>query len=160
MFLNGWIVSTTGKSAYDIEGPSSILSHNKCYRLQPVLTSQLVYYSVPGRGGGLVHKWLLLSFHVRKRNQLLNLLKIWLLIESLNCTVLVCALLWGCFFGGRHPVFRCIRCQEVVLLGNLYWMILWVSCNGILSCCSKQCTILTSYGFRITRLMSPITHCV
>ena len=38
--FDGWIVvSTTGQFTCNIKGPSSMLNHNRCYGLQPLLTA-------------------------------------------------------------------------------------------------------------------------
>ena len=39
LLLYGWIVLTTGQFTCNIKGPSDILSHNRCYRLQLLLTA-------------------------------------------------------------------------------------------------------------------------
>jgi len=42
LLLNMLIVSITGKFTSNIKGPSNILSHNRCYRLQPLLSALIL----------------------------------------------------------------------------------------------------------------------
>jgi len=46
LLLYGWIVSTTGQLSRNIKDPSNILSCNRCYGLQPLLTTLLCIYQI------------------------------------------------------------------------------------------------------------------
>ena len=41
----GWILSTTGNFTHSIKGESSILSHNRCCRLQPLMTALVWFFA-------------------------------------------------------------------------------------------------------------------